>query len=190
MPDKPWLINKEWAHRQVPRYWGHREALIVFAPFVALGCAAMTVFALVKGSLFGAAVIFAAGIAMVGITGQRGLIWRLRRRRYGESVCRLLTLPGVVGGWLKADVECRLPPGPEPVIVRLRNVRGEGKTERELWRMEQGLALTPPAAPGAPVIVPVRLQIRKKAAGLDFLATFSVPVYDTQYGDPAEQRPD
>lgn len=184
----------------------------------------MTVVALVKGSLFGAAVIFAAGIAMVGITGQRGLIWRLRRRRYGESVCRLLTLPGVVGGWLKADVECRLPPGPEPVIVRLRNVRGEGKTERELWRMEQGLALTPPAAPGAPVIVPVRLQIpldpsqhaippdqryfsirqhaffvdptfwfldiRKKAAGLDFLATFSVPVYDTQYGDPAEQRPD
>jgi len=145
-------------------------------------------------------------------------VW-LPRRRYGHSVCRLLTLPGAVGGWFKADVECRLPPDPtEPVVVRLKNVIGGGKSQREVWRMEQTLTFLVHPDPNARSIVPVRLQIprhpqqlpipiplnirglqtrpdwlleiEKKTAGIDFFARFSVPIYDTPYGDPAEQRPD
>ena len=136
-----------------------------------------------------------------------------RRRRYGESVCRLITLPGVVGGWFKADIECGLPPG-TAVYVRLRNYR----LRRELWQMAARAVARPGSAAGRSVI-PVRLQVPLHAGqepivfvpkwsatrsatgpaawmlevesrGLQFSAGFRVPIFETPYGNPDEQRPD
>lgn len=163
----------------------------------------------IEGLFWAAAIVFFLG----GLT-----YWWLRHRRYGNSVCRLLTLPGVVGGWFKADVECALPPDPaESVIVRLKNVVPAGKTVREVWRMEQKLTI--PVSPGRRPIVPVRLrlprdpaqqltpldagalqnllgvpqwilEIEKRTAGVDFFANFNVPIYDTPNAPPSEQRAD
>jgi hypothetical protein len=139
------------------------------------------------------------GFVVVGLT-----YWRLRYWKYGDSVCRLLTLPGRVGGWLKADVECALPAGGDDiVIVRLKNMVQAGRTPKEIWRMEQRLAVP---VQGSRSVVPVRLQIprkpeqkvlapdagaltrfaapwwvlevEKKVPGIDFKVGFGVPVYD------------
>ncbi len=139
------------------------------------------------------------GFIVVGLT-----YWRLRYAKYGDSVCRLLTLPGRVGGWLKADVDCALPAGSDDtVIVRLKNMVQAGRTAKEVWRMEQRLAVP---VQGSRSVVPVRLQIprspkqallapdagalarfaapwwvlevEKQVSGIDFKAQFGVPVYD------------
>ena len=130
--------------------------------------------------------------------------WRLRHWRYGNSVCRLITLPGRLGGWLKADVECALPAGADDaVIVRLKNMESRGRSVAELWRMEQRIAvpvqadrtvvnvrLQIPRASGQKVLSPNAgalarfaapwwvLEVEKKVPGIDFLAQFGVPVYD------------
>jgi hypothetical protein len=139
------------------------------------------------------------GFIVAGLT-----YWRLRYRKYGDSVCRLLTLPGRVGGWLKADVDCALPAGGDDVvIVRLRNMVQAGRSAREVWSMEQRVAVP---VQGARTVVPVRLQIprspeqkvlaanagalerfaapwwvlevEKQVPGIDFKVAFGVPVYD------------
>jgi len=136
---------------------------------------------------------------VVGLT-----YWRLRHWRYGDSVCRLITLPGRLGGWLKADVDCALPGGADDTVtVRLKNMESRGRSVAELWRMEQRIAVP---VQGARTVVNVRLQIprasgqkvlspnagalerfaapwwvlevEKKVSGIDFLAQFGVPVYD------------
>jgi hypothetical protein len=139
------------------------------------------------------------GFIVAGLT-----YWRLRHWRYGDSVCRLITLPGRLGGWLKADVYCALPGGADDTVtVRLKNMESRGRSVAELWRMEQRITVP---VQGARTVVNVRLQIprasdqkvlspnagalerfaapwwvlevEKKVLGIDFLAQFGVPVYD------------
>jgi hypothetical protein len=146
--------------------------------------------------------------------------WTLRHMRYGDSVCHLLTLPGVVGGWLKANVECKLPHDPEAMVtVRLRNLVQTGKTAVEVWRMEERVQVL--VAPGERATVPVRLrvprdpsqrpmavagkgfltdfaasaavwilEVEKRVPGIDYFASFSVPVYDTTNVPAGEQGVD
>ena len=141
--------------------------------------------------------------------------WWLRQRRYGESVCKLITLPGVIGGWLKADIDCRLPrESSGPVIVRLKNLTWHGKSSKLHWEMEQRLAPgTIQEQPGGRATVRVRLkiprhpdqvpcrptsfwdspthwtlEISRETKGVDFLTSFSVPVFDTTEAPPDEQR--
>jgi len=151
------------------------------------------------------------GFIVVGLT-----YWRLRYWKYGDSVCRLLTLPGRIGGWLKADVECALPAGGDDVvIVRLRNMIQAGRSAREVWRMEQRIVVP---VQGARSVVPVRLQIprardqrllapeagllnrfaapwwvlevEKQVPGIDFKTAFGVPVYDVpEMPEPAVPPP-
>lgn len=158
----------------------------------------------------------AAGVVLFLIPAPIALWW-LRSRLYGDTVCRLVTLPAVVGGWFKADVECTLPDSDAPVVVRLKNtLLVGGDHERELWRLEERLALPPASGPQARRVLPVRLQIprhpsqkpmlidssaaddvplwffeiERKARGIGFFASFGVPVCEPAYGNPAEQRPD
>lgn len=207
---QPWLRSRAWRRREV--VWGNPvgNGVLLLAYLFFGGPALFFIWLgivdppsrsgesfLIPGLLMGSLLAFIVG----GLT-----YWRLRYRRYGNSVCRLITLPGVVGGWLKADVECALPAGPDnTVVVRLKNMVQAGKRLVEVWRMEQRLAV--PVRAGKRTIVNIRLQIprtpeqkipvlrpslldrlgqpvwilelEKKVPGIDFLAQFAVPVYDT-----------
>ncbi|MCC7487004.1 MAG: hypothetical protein IT529_18695 [Burkholderiales bacterium] len=121
--------------------------------------------------------------------------------RYGQSVCRVLSLPGGAGGIFGAEVECSLPvDSPHPVIVRLREQTPRGKRIDAHWCVEGSV---PPDAlrreHGGRVTVPVRLEVpapprrpathvrhasapqwvlevSRRRAGVDFRAQFVIPV--------------
>lgn len=220
---RPWLRSGPWRRRQgivyerAPSGMGLAFGFVLFGGLALLGFwAAIAGEEAHVGGLSTRVMLAAGSAGMLAFFGWF-IYLMLRRRRYGDSVCRLLTLPAVVGGWLKADIECALPPDPEPVVVRLKNLVPAGKTAAEAWWMEETLNV--PVAPGACSIVPVRLriprdpaqklsplepgwrewlagaphwvlEIKKKAAGVDFHASFLVPVYDTPDAPASEQRPE
>ena len=216
------------------RRWGRRE--MVHRPqvrpfFVALACVAFGTLGLMAlaaaldpamlawpdtSHLAFRLLMAAAGIVFFLIPAPITLWW-LRSRLYGDTVCRLVTLPGAVGGWFKADIECRLPDSGEPVVVRLKNnLLIGGEHVRELWRMEEKLALPRPGVPKERRTIPVRLQvprhpaqqpmlidsstvddvpswvfeIEQKALPIRFFVSFTVPVCEPEHGNPAEQRRD
>ena len=133
-------------------------------------------------------------------------------------MCRLITLPGVIGGWFKADVECGLPlDTSEPVIVRLLNWVGHGKASQLRWQTEQRLAAAQIQSlrngravvsvriqiPRHPDQVPMQsspsfsgstrwiLEISRKTKGIDFfVALVNIPIFDTNEAPPEEQRPE
>lgn len=212
---QPWLRNEAWRKREILHGSVVHGFYLVLA-YICFGVPAALFFRVafdplqrsndhwLEGLVWAICIVF----CLTGLT-----YWWLRHRRYGDSLCRLLTLPGVVGGWFKADVECALPPDPrEPVIVRLRNLVSAGRGVREVWRMEQELAV--PVSAGKRSVVPVRLrvprdpkqqlaprdagvldqvpmwmlEIEKRTAGIDFLAKFPVPIYDMPNAPLSEQR--
>lgn len=219
--NRPWLKRKDWKQRRIvsgSAVGGGYLALayLFFSPFVLL----CFWYAFAPASMRNAEVprllALAAGSMFAFILGVL-TYWRMRHRRYGDSVCRLITLPGVVGGWLKADVDCSLPAGTDPAVtVRLKNAVYEDKQSKILWAMEQRCIV--PVTPGARTTVPVRLriprhpaqrpigipdgfwswldadrltwalEIEKNVPGIDFLATFLVPVYDTRDAPASEQE--
>ena len=207
--DEAWLRKPEWRARVIVHGKQVRGLLvavlwlIVPTPFALMFAMSVAVerFDLAP-TLFGATAFFSF------IAALPTYLW-LRHRRYGASTCRLLTLPGTVGGRFEADVLCALPADDEPVFVRLINYE-PGKRPRELWRMEQQVVV--PVIAGKRALVPVRfdvprhrgqetaslnpgwkqrllgepfwlLKIDKKAKGVDFHADFHVPIYDL--GPPA-----
>jgi len=144
-------------------------------------------------------------VAAMGVFILGWLTWSwIEHRRFGDSVCTLLTFPVVIGGPLEADVECGLPPGSrEPVTVRLVNQVPAGKSFVVRWQTEiqveadalrpgaEGRSVVPvrlriPEHPGAPASprLPAGygsrwvLALDRKVKRIDFHAEFVVPVAD------------
>ena len=216
---QPWLKVENWRKREIV-YGSVVHGFYLVLAYICFGVPAVMFAWAVIDSLRGSRgdSLELLSLAVVIVFCLAGLTYRwLRHRRYGNSVCRLLTFPGVIGGWFKADVECALPPDPaEPVIVRLKNLIPEGRSVREVWRMEQKLTVAVSADKRS--VVPVRLriprdpaqrvsslksgikealfgtvgywvlEIEKETAGVDFFAKFRVPIYDTPDAPPSEQR--
>jgi hypothetical protein len=222
--DQPWLKNKQWAKREMVDQRGLSLPVLALAYLVGAGIAAGAVATIRESRApalgwdtdkFGGVFFLLFVIVTLAILTR---IW-LRRVRYGDSVCRLITLPGVVDGWFKADVECGLPPGTGPVAVRLKNVSSAGRGTIVHWRTQQ--TSTPIARPGDSgrrSIIPIRLrvprhrdqvfndtthfsfgaptwgaswilEVEKKAPDINFFAAFFVPIYDTRAAPAAEQQP-
>jgi hypothetical protein len=216
---KPWLRNSHWASRELLYQGGVGWPVLGLAYLVGAACLALAI-AMVREPDFqhwSAGLGFAVLIIVI-------LAWlarlKLRHIRYGDTVCHLITLPGVVGGWFKADVECGLPAEAGTVTVRLRNVVPTEDGERMLWSMEQLFGLAPMPRNPARCIVNIRLRVprhpsqrplspsmrfvlggpiagsawilelEKKRPGLDFLAQFAVPIYDTPDAPAEEQEPE
>jgi hypothetical protein len=218
--DRPWLRNPQWRKRAIPQVHGMgTPVLLLVASF--FGVMVLGFFGM-RLSLSPGETAFDERLAMLimgglfaSVIGAVACYW-LRGRRHGGSVCRLLTLPGVVGGWFKADVECALPAGPQPVVVRLKNFVQARDSFMEVWALEQSLYDVPAASAGRSVVrvrlrvprdssqrcPPVKgrsgdefsaratwlLEIEKEVPGIDFFAAFPVPIYDTPNAPPAEQR--
>ena len=201
---RPWLLSRPWRRRRIVHGTPLSTGIMVLA-WIFFGLPA----ALFLGAgIFGgvSAEMRVQGLAMGGVLAfvLAGIsYWRFRHWRFGDSVCRLITLPGAVGGWLKVDVECGLPGG-GAAVVRLRNMI-PGRHSIEVWRMEKTVEVSQPH--GGRVLVPVRLQVSRspeqqlaplqpgnkewllgapywlleveqKLPGIDYFARFVVPIYD------------
>lgn len=213
---RPWLGLKMWRQREIV-FRGPVGYGVLILAYLFFGVPAVVILWIViagpgtvsesmriQGLLWGLLLAFIVGALTY---------WRLRQMRYGNSVCRLITLPGIVGGWFKADVECNLPADSDSTVtVRLKNLIPAGKRMVEVWRMEQRLTVF--VTPGTRSTVPVRLriprdpaqqpmmvgdgfwsagkswtlEIEKHVSGIDFFAAFLVPIYDTPDAPTSEQE--
>lgn len=220
---KPWLRNAGWAARE----FGNDRSNVAGWPLVGVaylvgGGLSFVFIASGLGLMPGASnpggeispLSLAVGGMFLAMLGALTYV-KIRHERFGESVCRLVTLPGVIGGWFKADVECGLPSGSAPLVVRLRNFRQRHKGRVVLWSMQKQIHVTPSPLPGSDrFLVPVRIQIprhpwqvpdpldagfwtpdtywmleiEKKCRGVDFFAKFRVPIYDIPDALESEQR--
>jgi hypothetical protein len=214
----PWLKNKEWAAREIRCGPPIRGFVLVLAYLFFGALTLPVVFLDARNSTSSGwfMPVFMVSL-LASVLGYLTFIW-LRHWKSGDSICRLITLPGVVGGWFKADVECKLPPDSSGAVrIQLINIVGAGRSSSEVWRMEQTVASDLIAAGGAgrsiirvrlrirraPGQEPIplergllgpnviwRLDIRKKTGGIDFLARFPVPIYDIPDAPESEQLPD
>jgi len=134
----------------------------------------------------------------------------MRWRKYGESVFEMATTPGVLGGSLAGVVRANKPLDPREGFRLVlscieKRTTGSGKsrstTKTTLWQDERviGRALS---APGQPAAVPVafalpydqppsttesgrrevtwRLEVSAAVPGIDYSASFDVPVFQTE----------
>ena len=213
---KPWLARREWRERRIICYGGPRECYFALAvagfglPAFFLGW--VGVGKMREGDPDGLPLVLGAGL-VGGIFAVIALMW-IRRRRFGDSVCHLETLPGVIGGWFKASAEARLPGEvAPPVQVTLRNVQMLGRVPVTRW--EKTYRVSPARLThlqGHRYLVPVRFKIPPDGGnfatwswwwgggwvlgvagelpGMDFSAFFSVPIFETAEAPPEEQRPE
>jgi hypothetical protein len=167
----PWLQDERWARRKLV----HRAA-------VSRARRALLALGYVAGALIGAGIVAAIigwyrdpqsspveliglGVLAAMLIGGLARLTRLwlRDRRYGATVCKLITLPGVIGGWFEADVECSLPPGAGPVTVRLENAQVPpsvpGAAPTVLWQTEQSAMTVAHETRARRSIIRVRLEV-------------------------------
>lgn len=218
---KPWLRNAGWASRVLP-YENNPGWPILIIAYLFFGGLSWLLIAEGLGLIDNSTTDWGTRFSCFAVGGV--LLWalggltilKIRHLRFGKSVCRLITLPGVIGGWFKADIVCRLPPGTAPLVVRLENREGTGKGGANvLWRLQKHVHAPPAPLPGSerslvavrllvprdPLQVPDPLEpslwtrstywvleIEKKCPGVSFFALFRVPIYDIPDAPEAEQR--
>lgn len=221
-PGAPWLWREDWASGLIPSD-GKSTAIgaWVFALFWN-GISSMVFFVvpreLAKGDK---AVLIALIFPIIGVGL---LVWAvratLRWRKFGQSVFKMISVPGVIGGGLAGGI--RIPHklhAADGVRVRLICVKkvttGSGKnsstTETPLWEDEKTITQDPEADPRY-TVVPVffqippglpatdqrgntgiiwRLEATAQVPGIDYFARFSLPVFVTEKSRTvAEPLPD
>lgn len=209
---KPWLARREWRERRIVSYGGPRGCFFALA-LVGFGAPAIALLPVavrqtLQGDRGGPELLLVAAICS-GIVVVVGFMW-FRRQRFGDSVCRLETLPGVIGGWFKASVEVTSPyESPPPVQATLVNRKGT-RSPVTVW--ERNYSISPTSftrTQGDRYLVPVRfpiphgnyaawnwvsgedwsLVITAQRRRMAFLAQFVLPIFETREGPPEEQQP-
>ncbi len=115
---EPWLANDEWRNKRINEHAVVRQKIslpvMLFAITTLGGLYLLFSFAIVtstleKGITIGNLVlplvfVFAPIVGFVVV-----IYFRLQKRKFGTSVCHLLTLPAFIGGTLEVDVEIEFP---------------------------------------------------------------------------------
>ena len=219
-PDQPWMWHEDW---RTPELIARSSATM----WLAIAFAALW-------NLISAPLVFilpgevADGNwpALIGllfpVVGIGLIIWAvrevLRRRRYGDSVLRLDSLPVPLGGVLRAtfEVPARLTDRELDVqlacVHRIRTGSGKNRRtqERILWEDRQQATARSGSAPGAtaagieiplPLDQPVsrrgpgddaivwRLTVEAEEPGVDFKGRFELPVFETEVTESARRDP-
>ena len=221
-PGEPWRWREDWASGLIQ---STDRATVLGAWIFALfwnGVSSFVFFVvpqeLAKGNK---GVIIALIFPVIGVTL---LVWAVRAtirwRKFGQSVFKMISVPGVIGGGLAGGIQ--IPHklhASEGVRVRLvclqRVTTGSGKnrstTENVLWEDEKVITKDPVSDPRH-TVVPVffqippgwpatdsegnqtivwRLEAKAKVPGVDYSAQFEVPVFVTEKSrTSAEPLPD
>ena len=221
-PGEPWLWREDWASGLIQ---STDRATVLGAWIFALfwnGVSSFVFFVvpqeLAKGNK---GVIIALIFPVIGVAL---LVWAVRAtirwRKFGQSVFKMISVPGVIGGGLAGGIQ--IPHklhASEGVRVRLvclqRVTTGSGKnrstTENVLWEDEKVITKDPVSDPRH-TVVPVffqippgwpatdsegnqtivwRLEAKAKVPGVDYFAQFEVPVFVTEKSrTSAEPLPD
>ncbi len=205
----PWLVRDDWAKGEIVQREKYPPYIITGATTIVLAAIISAVSARRSNAntfldpiplvWFGA-----VGLALL-VLGLRALI---RRKKFGESVFRMFSVPGLIGGKLEGKIElgARLEPL-NGFIVRLRclHITGSGKSSRTttLWQDTQQVRASAPVDDPAHSAIPVSfaipeqcqethdrpgdrvtwvLEARARVPGTDYLATFEVPVFKPRLG--------
>lgn len=213
-PNEPWLWREDWARGEV-KSMGKTSLMAVslFAFFWnaitwTLFFSFLTAHRSDKNMFY--------FVALFPLIGLFLLLWALREfrrwRRFGESIFKMTTVPGVIGGPLAGVIHCSRPlPRATEVRLRLacfeRDTGGESTSENLQWEDEKifsGDVLQ--AGAGIPVMFNIpfechptavlsdtrssfwRLETRAEIPGTKYLAQFEVPVFKTAQSSP-EARP-
>ena len=178
-PNSPWLWREDWASGQIrPSQRAAAISLWVFAAFwnaiswmVAIGFLTDSAKNHPRGLFLLIFLFPAIGVALLAAAVRTTLV----ARRFGASVLRLKTLPGVLGGVLEGVVELNTTlPKDAPVQTRLTCLRrvttgsGENRhtSETTLWQEERTLRPGLPEVRAGRTGVPVffRLPANEPAA--------------------------
>lgn len=170
-PDAPWRWNKDWSNGFIQ---GGGKGAAIATGFFALiwnGISAPLLF-IIPGEVLEKAnyialvgLLFPAiGALLIGMT----LYLFLRYRKYGATTVEMITMPGVIGGDLRAlvHVPTRIV-AEEPIQVQLSclkvRVTGSGKNRRTsrsiLWQDAYGVPASAVAETGGETAIPVRFRI-------------------------------
>ncbi len=213
---RPWLARRDWRERRITCQGGPRGLYFALAVggfgFPSAFLAAIGISRILERDLDGIAYLSGAAVCSVVLVCIEYL-WH-RRRKFGDSICHLETLPGVIGGWFKATIEANLPVENAPsVTVRLVNFKMMGWRAVTTWETGQhAAAIRATHVHGDSYRIPVRfripdadknyatwnwftgggwvLQVRAELPGIDFFAAFPVPIFKTAEAPPEEQRPE
>jgi hypothetical protein len=205
-PEAPWLWREEWAARRIGdssrgAMWG----AWIFAALwnlISIPSAVMAVRAALRegNHLAWIALLFP-------VVGAGLLVWAIRAtaryRQYGVSTFELATLPAALGhsleGLVRTPRELRPADGFQVTLSCVRQVtRGSGKnrstSESTLWQEERQV---PATGVGVPIAFPIpadatpsdparggdrvfwRLAVTADVRGVDYAASFEVPVFRT-----------
>jgi len=208
----PWLAREDWAKGEIVS--GEKQQAVMFF----LSAAVIVVFGAIysgafsRGGISGDSIdpvmlVFFGVPALLAMTF--GIRATLRNRKFGRSVFKMATVPGLIGGKLEGKIEVgtRLEP-PEGFEVRLRclNITGSGKNARihTLWEERQTVRSSAPVDDPTHSAIPVsftipadcpetddtnpadqiswQLEARAEVPGVNYLARFEVPVFKPRPG--------
>jgi len=205
----PWMWRKDWADGKIkPRIRGWLKFVWYFAFLwncISFPIAMMIPKAMEKGGgeVFLLCLFPAVGLALLAWAIEQTIRWR----KFGRAILILDTFPGIIGGELRGVVETSSGLAPREYIrVELRCLRvisdSESTTEGILWQDETDLPpeviKIRPRGMGIPICITIpytckpsspedsddqvvwRLRVRAELKGLDFTASFDVPVFLTR----------
>lgn len=211
--DKPWLVRDEWRTGTIPstrsdvaKYLGPFAFIWCVISF-SIFFIALPDMRGDWGRIAGVAIMPLFGVALCC----GALYFFLASRKYGTSVLQLTPTPGVLGGMLGGTVtipkKLHADDGFMLTLSCIRRTRsGKETSERVLWSEEQlvthDLAANDPMQTVLPVLFSVpyeqpettiesglpsvkwTLCVRAETEGIDYAATFVVPVFKTEASSP------
>lgn len=216
-PDEPWQWRPEWAEGRIEHLESRAGLAFIWAFALiwnlAVGGAAVLVvsqgiLAEEPGAALALILFLLAGAFLVFLAASASL----RRRRFGRSVFELTSLPGVLGGTITGRLypPPNLPPGSEVTVALachdIRQVGGD-RSHFLTWRTEQHRI-----AGGGGSEIPIEIDVpydcpattpdatipRSRIAwtltasaelpGVDYFASFEVPIFETSSSDPTKVR--
>jgi len=216
-PDQPWLWRREWAERRIEHLVSRAGLGFVwgFALVWNIGILGAAALVHVQGGLTaepGAALALVPFLLVGVFLVSLAIKGTVRRFKYGPSVLELASVPGVLGGPISGQIQppLNLPSGSEArIVLDCKDIRYVGRNSSHFlsWREEQNVVVggagsripvtldipfdcpaTTPDDPERRSRIEWHLSVSASTPGVDYFATFEVPVFKTAASDPSRLK--
>lgn len=213
-PDEPWLARKDWAEGKINSSTKTSAIVlfVVTLYWNAISVPLAAVFPhdeVAKANWIPLLVLIFPAVGAILLLCL--VVKTLRWRKYGRSVFEMASVPGVIGGQLAGVVRVSKKVEPDDGFrLTLHCIQtiaaGDSSSEKSVWQDEQvigrELSQSNPENSAIPVLFQIpyeclptdlegenrptywRLTVSAKTPGLDYSATFDVPVFKTPDSNP------